>query len=215
MQTSIPNIPLNSQQRRKSASHTLMIGLLDNGLKKWEDLSAVYVTWKNKPLTPAITTSLRLYQSLFDINSGLEIALTQEMGYGIRVCSETLANTRINEIKKPIIAGLYAWREIGKLDYSSIIVADNVEVSLSGPAYFLNHSCNPNCRIINKPFQLGGRKTFGFQILEKTTRSILNKGDWLTIDYGVKYFKNTGLKCLCGSHPCISDNWRPPPRERV
>lgn len=64
-----------------------------------------------------------------------------------------------------------------------------------GPAYFLNHSCQPNCVV---QFNKAGKLVKGIK-----PRNDIGKGEELTISYGEQYFKSKNMKCLCD--PCLNE----------
>lgn len=61
----------------------------------------------------------------------------------------------------------------------------------------VNHSCEPNCVFESKP--VSGR----WRVLLIAIRRI-RRGDWIWVDYGLKYWQSPGAPCLCGSERCVS-----------
>jgi len=67
------------------------------------------------------------------------------------------------------------------------------------PYRFVNHSCDPNCELIEWEItdEESGKKYY--ELWLHTIRDI-TKGEQLTIDY--KWDKNAAIPCLCGSPNC-------------
>lgn len=63
---------------------------------------------------------------------------------------------------------------------------------------FSNHSCNPNCELLE------GRVGGHHRIMSVHTRRDIQEGEELTIDYGDDWFKDPKNPCLCGETNCRS-----------
>lgn len=206
IQQEIQSLKKNDQQKRTAPSHQTISSLFENGFRKWDDLKFYYESHRHTKLTNAKRSSFRHYKSLFSDDFGYSLVKTANMGFGIQVTADKLNNT------KGVISGLYAYIENSAKDPQSLIILNGgTEVNLSGPAYFLNHSCDPNSIILTQPIIEHGRRVYPVKILGKTLNSTLSKGDWITIDYGPEYFLENGkikLMCLCGSKNCRTSNPR-------
>ncbi len=67
----------------------------------------------------------------------------------------------------------------------------NDVAGLDGPAYFLNHSCHPNCMFKKK------KSKEGLWSYEAYLLRPIKAGEEVTISYGMAYFQSKNLECNC------------------
>jgi hypothetical protein len=87
-------------------------------------------------------------------------------------------------------------------DYGSdycVDLGDDLSLEPAAPFRYLNHSCQPNCVLINVRAWNARRRTMERQIWVQSLQPIA-LGDELTIDYG--WPAEAAIPCTCGSRRC-------------
>ncbi|TIA80531.1 SET domain-containing protein [Aureobasidium pullulans] len=137
-------------------------------------------------------------------NAGVEVVKTQDRGFGVRACRSYEPNQIITEYTGEIITPNEAGRRIredykDKADYYQMefdqgMILDATKGSI---ARFVNHSCEPNCRML-KRFVSGQPR----MALFAGDRGILT-GEELTYDYNFDpYSVKNVQECRCGATNC-------------
>jgi hypothetical protein len=188
--TRIKTKPTNQQAR-----HILLLSLLNhqrarNQVLTWENIQSVFMAYKKNPWTGAINTKLNEYKEILNGTIGLSIQYhSSQLGYGIQ-CTTQFAR----------VGDIVCWVENCTLDNYSVIELENGKlVTLSGIGYFFNHSCKPNCELVDAGVcSKTKRNMYQFRLKQGYK---LKPGEWATIHYGPEYFKE-GLYCCCGESCC-------------
>ncbi|OAA35766.1 SET domain protein [Metarhizium rileyi] len=135
---------------------------------------------------------------------GVEVIKTSDRGYGVRSNRCFKANQIIMEYTGEIITEEECERRMNEvyknnecyylMSFDQNMIIDATTGSI---ARFVNHSCNPNCRMIK--WIVSGQPRMA---LFAGDRPILT-GDELTYDYNFDPFSAKNVqKCLCGEHNC-------------
>ncbi|GJN72183.1 hypothetical protein PLICBS_006255 [Purpureocillium lilacinum] len=135
---------------------------------------------------------------------GVEVIKTSDRGYGVRSNRCFRPNQIIMEYTGEIITEEECERRMNEvykhnecyylMSFDQNMIIDATTGSI---ARFVNHSCNPNCRMIK--WIVSGQPRMA---LFAGDRPIMT-GDELTYDYNFDPFSAKNVqKCLCGSHNC-------------
>ncbi|EFY85986.1 histone-lysine N-methyltransferase (Ash1), putative [Metarhizium acridum CQMa 102] len=135
---------------------------------------------------------------------GVEVIKTPDRGYGVRSNRCFKANQIIMEYTGEIITEEECERRMNEeyknnecyylMSFDQNMIIDATTGSI---ARFVNHSCNPNCRMIK--WIVSGQPRMA---LFAGDRPIMT-GDELTYDYNFDPFSAKNVqKCLCGEHNC-------------
>ena len=110
------------------------------------------------------------------------------VGFGVYARRRLRRNTHVGRIRGQII---------DDADYSSdycMELGGSLSLEPSYPFRYLNHSCEPNCEIIQWEFE-GNRSELWLH-----TRLPIEPGEELKIDYS--WPAESAIPCLCGSPNC-------------
>ncbi|KAG6016768.1 hypothetical protein E4U43_003134 [Claviceps pusilla] len=134
---------------------------------------------------------------------GVEVIKTSDRGYGVRSNRCFQPNQIIMEYTGEIITEVECERRMNEeyknnecyylMSFDQHMIIDATTGSI---ARFVNHSCNPNCRMIK--WIVSGQPRMA---LFAGDRPIMT-GDELTYDYNFDPFSKNVQKCLCGEDNC-------------
>ncbi|KAJ2853529.1 histone lysine methyltransferase Set9, partial [Coemansia asiatica] len=111
------------------------------------------------------------------------------LGMVISLCSGSVARLSDSEIER---------MENEKVDFSVMWWSKKKSMCLFlGPARFVNHDCDSNCR-----FTALGSDAIGFQALRT-----IEPGEEITTHYGSCYFGDNNCECLCATCEKYSRGW--------
>ncbi len=155
-----------------------------------------YIT--NKESSKEFDNHVRLYANIYDEKVGFEIDTTDRyISKSGRVEACVIARKEYTEGEKiekligsmiPIQPDEKGVWERGR-DFSIVVTSRSKECLMLGPARFVNHDCNANCR-----FSTAG--VGGLRMSLIATRNI-NIGEEITVMYGDDYFGKDNRECLC------------------
>lgn len=129
------------------------------------------------------------------LDTYLKLKLNKK-GFGVYTTVNIPANTPIFEIKGDVLS-LDEIKEKNdqKLFNNSIQIAQFAHISPSGGfADFINHSCNPNCKIV-----IAGKRAIVYSLYP------IKANSELTYDYSSTDNSNPeewSMQCECGEHNC-------------
>lgn len=139
------------------------------------------------------------------VNAFCEIRNSPIHGQGVFATRRIRKGTRVIQYKGEFIdkeesnrRGLALFEESQKTGGASVYIFDlNDEWDMDGnkpynPARLINHSCDPNCEMVNEDDEL-----WLFAIKE------IKKGEELSFDYGYDIEHYMDHPCRCGSPNCV------------
>ncbi|KAL2209371.1 SET domain-containing protein [Sarocladium strictum] len=149
---------------------------------------------------------------------GVEVVKTSDRGYGVRSNRNFHANQIIMEYSGEIITEKECERRMNNeykhnecyylMSFDQNMIIDATTGSI---ARFVNHSCNPNCRMIK--WIVGGQPRMALFAGDRP----INTGDELTYDYNFDPFSAKNVQtCLCGEPNCrgiLGPKPRPKPKQ--
>lgn len=135
---------------------------------------------------------------------GVEVIKTSDRGYGVRSNRCFEANQIIMEYAGEIITDEECERRMNEvyknnacyylMSFDQNMIIDATTGSI---ARFVNHSCNPNCRMVK--WIVAGQPRMALFAGDNP----ITTGDELTYDYNFDPFSAKNVqKCLCGAHNC-------------
>lgn len=111
-----------------------------------------------------------------------------DVGFGVYARRRLPRQTHVGRIRGQII---------DNPDYSSDYCMDlggSLSLEPAYPFRYLNHSCEPNCEIVQWEFEDGSSE------LWLHTLQMIQEGEELTIDYS--WPAESAIRCLCGTRSC-------------
>ncbi|KAI5806503.1 histone-lysine N-methyltransferase [Peziza echinospora] len=137
--------------------------------------------------------------------ANVDVILTEKKGYGIRINSDTPANTFIYEYVGEVIdeakfrrrTEQYAKEGIKHFYFMSLGKSEFIDATKKGGlGRFCNHSCNPNCYV--DKWVVGDKLRMGI-----FAKRDLKASEELVFDYNVDRYGANPQACFCGEPNCI------------
>ncbi|KAF9414728.1 Histone-lysine N-methyltransferase set9 [Podila epigama] len=170
-------------------------------------IEAIAARLTNKQLLQNFRMHARRYLSIYLPSAGFEISQTDrytaltnkseacviatrafEAGHELRFCSGSIANLTPQEERD---------LEKKTSDFSVIRTSRRGTCLFLGPARFVNHDCDPNCK-----FMSGGSDVICFKALRP-----IEVRDEITTYYGDNYFGTDNQDCMCVTCELLGQGW--------
>jgi hypothetical protein len=144
------------------------------------------------------------YFSVAGGGTGEVVANTNYAGLGVRVAASSIGwgVFALRPFPAKTTVGRMRGRTYRDPDYQSDYCVDlggSLSLEPAAPFRYLNHSCDPNCVLVNVGAWNARRRAVVRQIWVHSRRRIV-AGEELTIDYA--WPADAAIPCMCGSRKC-------------